>query len=236
MHAVILAGGKGARLRPYTMILPKPLMPIGEMPVLEVVLRQLRAAGFREVTIAVGYLAELLQAFFGDGERLRLKIKYSLEDKPLGTVGPLKIINDLPETFLVMNGDVLTNLDYRAIVNFHKRQESIVTIATYKREVQVGFGVLEVDEEGFLLGYTEKPTLNYTVSMGIYVVKYDALKYVPEGKHFDLPDLVQTLIERGERVVSYPFGGYWLDIGRPDDYAMAIEEFERRRQEFLPEE
>ncbi len=236
MHAVILAGGKGARLRPYTMILPKPLMPIGEMPVLEVVLRQLRVAGFREVTIAVGYLAELLQAFFGDGERLRLKIKYSLEDKPLGTVGPLKIINDLPETFLVMNGDVLTNLDYRAIVNFHKRQESIVTIATYKREVQVGFGVLEVDEEGFLLGYTEKPTLNYTVSMGIYVVKYDALKYVPEGKHFDLPDLVQTLIERGERVVSYPFGGYWLDIGRPDDYAMAIEEFERRRQEFLPEE
>ncbi|MFX0195643.1 MAG: sugar phosphate nucleotidyltransferase [Candidatus Hodarchaeota archaeon] len=236
MYAVILAGGKGARLRPYTMILPKPLMPIGEMPIMEVVLRQLRAAGFRKVTIAVGYLAELLQAVFGDGEKLRLKIQYSLEDKPLGTVGPLKIINDLPETFLVMNGDVLTNLDYRALVDFHKQQESIVTIATYKRKVQVGFGVLEVDEQGFLSRYIEKPTLNYTVSMGIYVVQRYALKYVPEGEHFDLPDLVRILIERDERVTSYPFNGYWLDIGRPDDYAMAIEEFEQRRQEFLSEE
>lgn len=235
MYAVILAGGKGARLRPYTMILPKPLMPIGEMPILEVVLRQLRAVGFREATIAVGYLAELLKAVFGDGEKLRLKIKYSLEDKPLGTVGPLRIITDLPETFLVMNGDVLTNLDYRALVDFHKKQGSIVTIATYKREVHVGFGVLEVDEEGFLSRYTEKPTLNYTVSMGIYVVKRDALKYVPEGKHFDLPDLVQTLIKRGERVASYPFNGYWLDIGRPDDYAMAVEEFDQKRKELLPE-
>ena len=235
MHAVILAGGKGTRLRPYTTVLPKPLMPIGEMPVLEVVLRQLCASGFRDVTMAVGHLAELIQAFFGDGKRQGLKIRYSIEDTPLGTVGPLKIINGLPETFLTMNGDVLTNLDYQALFNFHKHQKAMLTIATSKRKVRVDFGILEVDGEGFLSRYIEKPTLNYSVSMGIYVFQYDALKYVPDGEYFDFPDLVRTLIEGGERVASYPFKGYWLDIGRPDDYAVAVQEFDQKRKEFLPE-
>jgi NDP-sugar pyrophosphorylase family protein len=236
MHAVILAGGKGTRLRPYTTVLPKPLMPIGEMPILEVVLRQLQVAGFRDVTIAAGYLAELLQAFFKNGERLGMNIRYSLEAKPLGTVGPLKIIDNLPETFLTMNGDVLTNLNYQILVDYHKAKDAMLTIATHNRQVWVDFGVLEVDENKLLSQYIEKPTLNYKVSMGIYVFQGDALKYVPEGQHFDFPDLVQTLLEHGERVAAYPFDGFWLDIGRPDDYAVAVEEFERRRKEFLSQE
>ncbi len=235
MHAVILAGGKGTRLKPYSTILPKPLMPIGEMPILEVVMRQLRWAGFKDVTIAVGYLAELLQAFFGNGERLGLDIRYSMEDRPLGTVGPLKIINDLPQTFLMMNGDILTNLNYQDLVSFHKQQNALLTIATYERQVKVDFGVLEADENGFLSRYVEKPTLDYSVSMGIYVFNREALKYVPDGKYFDFPELVQTLIGHGERVASYPFDGYWLDIGRPDDYAKAANEFEEKQHEFLPE-
>jgi NDP-sugar pyrophosphorylase family protein len=235
VHAVILAGGKGTRLRPYTTILPKPLMPIGEMPILEVVLRQLRDAGFHDVTIAVGYLAQLLQAFFGSGQRLGLNIRYSIEDEPLGTVAPLKLIKNLPETFLVMNGDILTNLDYKSLVDFHKRQNASVTIATFERQVKVDFGVLKVDDSGFLYQYVEKPTLNYRVSMGIYVFNSLILRYVPDSKHFDLPDLVTALIQANERVASYPFEGYWMDIGRADDYAMAAGEFEQKRHIFLPQ-
>ncbi len=236
MHAVILAGGKGTRLRPYTTVLPKPLMPIGDLPILEVVLKQLRSAGFKDITMAVGYLAELLQAFFGDGERLNLRIRYSLEKSPLGTVGPLKLIKDLPETFLVMNGDVLTTLDYKRLMNFHKEHDAKVTIASYKRNVNVDFGVLETDGNGFLRNYIEKPTLDYLVSMGVYIFQADVLNLVPDGQYFDLPDLIKALLKRGEKVAAYPFDGYWLDIGRPDDYATAIEEFEQKRHEFLPGE
>ena len=235
MHAVILAGGKGTRLRPYTTVLPKPLMPIGDMPILEVVLRQLQSAGFKNITMAVGYLAEILQAFFGNGERLNLQIRYSLEERPLGTVGPLKLIKDLPETFLVMNGDILTTLDYKKLMNYHKTYDAKVTIASYKRNLKVDFGVLETDENGFLKNYIEKPTLDYLVSMGVYIFQADVLNIVPDGQYFDLPDLIKALLKKGEKVVAYPFDGYWLDIGRPDDYATAIEEFEQKRHEFLPE-
>lgn len=234
MHAVILAGGKGTRLRPYTTILPKPLMPIGEMPILEVVLRQLKAAGFNKVTLAVGFLAELLQAFFGNGEKLGVEIVYSFEDKPLGTVGPLKKIGDLPDCFLVMNGDILTDIDYRELFNFHMEKKAKLTIATYKRKVNVEYGVLNINSDNFLTKYVEKPTLDYTVSMGIYVFNRDVLQYVPKDGYFDLPQLVQKLLKQGEKVASFPFEGYWLDIGRNDDYAIAIEDFEKKRHELLP--
>lgn len=232
MHAVILAGGKGRRLTPYTTVLPKPLMPIGNMPILEVILRQLKTAGITQITIAVGYLAELLMAFFGNGERLGLEINYSLEERPLGTAGPLALIQGLNDTFIVMNGDVLTDLDYKDLIQYHKHQGGIATIATCKRTVKIDFGVIEVNENNFLTGYIEKPTFDYRVSMGIYVFEPEVLKYIPKNQYLDFPDLVQILLKNGKRVATYPFDGYWLDIGRHDDYKRAIEEFERNRKLF----
>ena len=238
MRAVILAGGKGQRLRPYTTVLPKPLMPIGDMPILEVVLRQLKAAGVTRVTMAVGYLAELMQAFFGDGRRLGLQIDYSFEDRPLGTVGPLTLIPSLRDEsdFLMMNGDVLTTIDYSKLLARHHESNADVTIATYRREVKIDFGVIETDADNLLTAYVEKPQFDYRVSMGIYCFKASVLQQLQHGQHLDFPDLVKSLLAAGRKVASYPFDGYWLDIGRPDDYATAIEEFESRRNEFLPPE
>jgi NDP-mannose synthase len=233
MRAVILAGGKGTRLQPYTTVLPKPLMPVGDMPILEVVLRQLKAAGINRVTMAVGYLAELLQAFFGNGARLGLPIDYSIEPKPLGTVGPLTLIPDLNGTLLMMNGDVLTTLDYADLISSHRHSGAVATIATHVRQVKIDFGVIKTDGSSRLIDYVEKPTLEYRVSMGVYVFEPEVLHYLKPGEYRDFPDLIKTLIAERQRVVSYPFSGYWLDMGRPDDYARAIEEFESRRSDFL---
>jgi NDP-sugar pyrophosphorylase family protein len=238
MRAVILAGGKGQRLRPYTTVLPKPLMPIGDMPILEVVLRQLAAAGVTRVTMAVGHLGELLQAFFHDGKRLGLEIDYSFEEVPLGTVGPLTLIPSLDgeREFLVMNGDILTTLDYRELIRQHRESANAVTIATYRRQVKIDFGVIEADPASNLLtGYVEKPSFDYRVSMGIYCFDSRVLRLLAPNAHCDFPDLIKSLLAAGERVGSYPFDGYWLDMGRPDDYATAIDEFESRRTEFLPQ-
>ncbi len=238
MRAVILAGGKGQRLRPYTTVLPKPLMPIGDMPILEVVLRQLKRAGITRITMAVGHLAELLQAFFGDGKRLGLSIDYSFEDRPLGTVGPLTLIPDLrgDGTFLMMNGDLLTTLDFDNLIRRHRETGAAATIATYRRNVKIDFGVIESDADHFLTGYVEKPSFDYRVSMGIYCFDARVLDLLEPNQYRDFPDLVKSLLARGERVASYPFEGYWLDIGRPDDYATAIDEFETHRSLFLPED
>ncbi len=236
MRAVILAGGKGTRLMPYTTVLPKPLMPIGDMPILEVVLRQLKAAGVTRVTMAVGHLAELLQAFFGNGKRFGIPIDYSIEEKALGTVGPLTLLDGLDATFIMMNGDILTTLDYRDLLRFHRESGAVCTIATYVRNVKIDFGVIEADDKNMLTGYVEKPNLDYRVSMGIYVFEPAALAYLEKGEYRDFPDLVKTLIADGKKVASYAFTGYWLDMGRADDYARAIEEFESRRKEFLPGE
>jgi len=236
VRAVILAGGKGTRLAPYTTVLPKPLMPIGDMPILEVVLRQLKNGGISRVTMAVGHLAELLQAFFQDGRRLGLPIDYSMEDTALGTVGPLTLIDGLDETFLVMNGDTLTTLDYRTLVEHHRASGAIATVAAYVRQVKIDFGVIEVDSAGMIDNYIEKPTFDYRVSMGIYVFEPGVMRYLQRDEYRDLPDLVRTLIGQGQKVATYPFDGYWLDMGRPDDYARAIEEFTSRRAEFLPGE
>jgi NDP-sugar pyrophosphorylase family protein len=237
MRAVILAGGKGQRLKPYTTVLPKPLMPIGDMPILEVVLRQLKRAGISRVTMAVGHLAELLQAFFGDGKRLGMDIDYSMEERPLGTVGPLTLIPGLADekTFLMMNGDLLTNLDYQELVGRHRRSGAAATIATYRRTVKIDFGVIETGVDDVLSGYVEKPSFDYHVSMGVYCFDSRVLRFLDHGEYRDFPDLIKALIAHGEKVAAYPFGGYWLDIGRPDDYATAIDEFESHRALFLPE-
>ncbi len=235
MQAVILAGGKGTRLSPYTTIFPKPLMPVGEMPILEVVLRQLRFHGFQRITLAVGHLAELIHAFFGNGKKLGVEVKYSFEESPLGTVGPLTLLEDLEETFLLMNGDVLTTLNYRALMDFHAEKKGIATIATKVRRVNIDFGIVKLNHSRELTEYVEKPNMEYPVSMGVYVFQSQALRYLKKGEYCDFPHLIQKLLLNGQRVVSYPFEGYWLDIGRPEDYQKAGEEFDLRRKDFLPE-
>jgi NDP-mannose synthase len=234
MKAIILAGGKGTRLAPYTKILPKPLMPIGDMPILEVLLRQIKCAGIDDVIITVGHLAGLLQAFFQDGSALGLNIDYSLEDKPLGTSGPLSLVKGLEDTFLVANGDVLTTLNLKELLKFHKEQNAIATIAAHCRKVDIDFGVIEVDGDNRIVGYKEKPSIGYMVSMGIYVFEPEVLDYIPNGMYLDLPDLVKKMIAAGEKVASYPYAGYWQDLGRPDDYERAARDFESMRTEFFP--
>ena len=234
MRAVILAGGKGTRLAPYTTILPKPLMPIGDMPILEIVIRQLAHHGFRDVTLAVGYLAELLMAYCRDGGKFGIKIDYSREEVPLGTAGPISLIPDLNETFLVMNGDLLATLDYSAMWKYHRERGAIATIASRRREVKIDLGVIE-SEDGWVKDYIEKPSYHYSVSTGIYIFEPGVLQYIERGRHLDLPELVLRLLKEGQKVNVYNFDGYWLDIGRHDDYETAIHEFLTHRRDFLPE-
>jgi NDP-sugar pyrophosphorylase family protein len=230
-RAVILAGGRGTRLAPYTTVLPKPLMPVGDRAILDVVVRQLQSAGVERVTIAVGHLAHLIQAVFGDGSRHGLRIDYEEEETPQGTAGPLATIEDLDDTFLMLNGDVLTTLDYRTLIDAHERSGSLLTIATHERSVNIDYGVLHVDDGSRVVGFDEKPTLAYTVSMGVYVLEPAVRAFVPASRPFDLPDLVQSLLDAGERVGAFPYDGYWLDIGRRDDYERAVAEFD----ELLPQ-
>ena len=236
MKAVILAGGKGTRLAPYTKVLPKPLMPIGDMPILEVILRQIKLAGINDVVLTVGHLSELLRAFFQDGARLGLDISYNYEYSPLGTAGPIAFVPNLNETFLVMNGDVLSTLPLRELIEFHRSQNAIATIATHHRRVNVDLGVIQWDGDARVTGYIEKPTYDYSVSMGIYVFEPKVLTYIPKGEYYDFPDLVKKLIGVGEKVVGYRFDGYWQDLGRPDDYENAAQDFDKMRSQFLPNE
>jgi NDP-sugar pyrophosphorylase family protein len=235
MRAVILAGGKGTRLAPYTKVFPKPLVPIGDMPILQVVICQLRQYGFTHITLTVGYLATLFQAFFGDGSRHGVKIYYVLEDKPLGTAGPLRFVPGLDETFLVMNGDLLTTLDYVDLLRYHKQMGTVATVAMHKRRVKIDLGVIRLDGRNRIEGYVEKPEYEYNVSMGIYVFEPGILEYIPLGQYFDFPSLVHRLLESDQAITGYPFDGYWLDIGRPDDYEQAVLDFEKMRSVFLLE-
>jgi NDP-sugar pyrophosphorylase family protein len=236
MKAVILAGGKGTRLAPYTQILPKPLMPIGDMPILEVILRQMKLAGISDVVLTVGHLSELLRAFFQDGSRLGLNIEYCYEDSPLGTAGPIAFVPSLDDTFLVTNGDVLSTLKLDALIEFHKTEKAIATIATHHRKVKIDLGVIQWDGDARISGYIEKPSYDYAVSMGIYVFEPEVLAYIPKGQYYDFPDLVKALINSGEKVVGYRFDGYWQDLGRPDDYKSATQDFDNMRSQFLPGE
>lgn len=235
MQAVILAGGKGTRLKPYTMVLPKPMMPIGDYTILEIVIRQLKHAGFSEIILAVGYLEHLMRAYFGDGERWGLKIRYSREDKPLGTAAPLKLIDGLGENFLVMNGDILCDIDYNALIRHHLEHMALCTISMYGKPVKIDLGVLEIDADGFLTDYIEKPVLNYRVSMGIYMFNREALAFIPDEKFFDFPMLIEALLAGKQPVKGFPFDGSWLDIGRHEDFEIAVDTFEQNRQKYLPD-
>lgn len=233
MQAVILAGGKGRRLAPYTTVFPKPLMPIGEMPILEIVIRQLKKHGFTKIVLAVGHLAGLIEAYFGDGSKWGVEIKYSREDEPLGTAGPLSLINDLDENFLVMNGDLLTNIDYSGLMRYHLENAALTTISMYTKDVPISLGVLELDDEGNIVDYIEKPTLKYKVSMGIYIFNKRILDYIEKGKYLDFPVLIKKLIKKGENICGYDFNGYWMDIGRHEDYSKVMEEFETMKSELI---
>lgn len=232
-RAIILAGGMGTRLRPYTVVIPKPLVPIGELPILEIIIRQLILADFDHITLAVNHQAEIIKAFFQGGERWGVRIDYSLEDKPLGTMGPLRLIKDLPEHFLVMNGDILTDLDYAEFYNNHVRGDRIFTVSSMCREHKIDYGVLDTDPAGLLCGFREKPRVAYQVSMGVYMVSARALERIPMGRPYGFDNLMLELIEAGLPASVQPFSGYWLDIGRPDDYAQAIEEFESNKFRFI---
>jgi NDP-sugar pyrophosphorylase family protein len=239
-RAVVLAGGKGSRLGPYTTVLPKPLLPVGESAILDVVVRQLHASGFTDLTMAVGYLSHLVQAVMGDGSRHGVSIDYHEESHPLGTVGPLATVERLDDTFLMMNGDVLTTLDYERLFDLHREAGNVLTVASHRRTVNIDYGVLHLAEGAGetrrIAGFEEKPELGYVVSMGVYVMEPRALDYIEPGGYMDLPDLVLRLIDAGEQVGSHVFDGFWLDIGRHDDYERAIQEYEQLKPLLLPRE
>ena len=234
MKAVVLAGGKGTRLAPYTKILPKPLVPIGDMPVLEILLRQMKSAGVENVFLTVGHLSELIRAFFQEGQRFGLQIEYSIESEPLGTAGPLSLIADrIDETFIVMNGDVLTTLDLRELVRAHHKSGAAATIASHGRSVKIDLGVLQFNGSDELTGYIEKPTYDFFVSMGIYVFEPRVLEYIPYNQYLDFPDLVLKMIACGEQVNGFRFDGYWQDLGRVEDYEQAVQDFDSIRPQLF---
>jgi NDP-sugar pyrophosphorylase family protein len=238
MRAVVLAGGLGMRLRPYTTVLPKPLLPVGDRPVLDIIVRQLKRAGCERLTVSTGYLAELIEAFFGDGAKYGVAIDYYRESEPLGTVGSLAMISDLDGDFLAMNGDILTDLDYSRLFAAHRENDAAITIATRVREVEIALGVPQFGDGGDptrITGFVEKPKLDYHASMGVFCLSRRAIRHIDPGEHIHLPELVLRLIERGETVRAWPSDDYWLDMGQHDDYEQAVAEFERVRHRLLPE-
>lgn len=225
MKAVILAGGKGTRLKPYTTVIPKPLVPVGERAVLDILLSRLIEQGVDEIFICLNHFAEIIRAFFGDGSKYGVRINYVLENEPLGTVGPIKLIDSLPNHFLVMNGDLLTDIDFKKLYDTHIKGNALLTVATYTRNSRVEFGVVDVNEEsGMITGFREKPQYSFSVSMGVYVMNNQVLSFVPNGVYFGFDDLMVKLLAENQSVRAYPYEGYWLDIGRPDDYEKANED------------
>lgn len=224
-RAVILAGGKGTRLKPYTISMPKPLVPLKDKPILELIISQLKKAGFTHITLTVNHMADIIKAYFGDGSKWGVKIDYTLEDKPLSTMGPLTLINDLPDNFLVMNGDVLTDLNYKTFFEWHVSQTSLFTISSHKRSEMIDFGVLHKNDKNELVRFEEKPTFNFLVSMGVYMLNKKVIEYIPEDTFFGFDHMMHKLIENDKLPNIYEYDGYWLDIGRPDDYEMATEKF-----------
>ncbi len=223
IKTVVLAGGRGTRLAPYTSILPKPLMPVGDRSILEVVVGQLEDAGIVDINFCVGYLAHLIEAVFDNRKNGHVNITYVREQDALGTAAPLRLVEDLVSTFLVMNGDVLTTLDYQDLVRYHREQGNLLTIATHSRRIKIDYGMLHLDVSSRVRGFEEKPEVVSPVSMGIYVMEPDVLHHIPEGEYYDFPDLVKALLEANEQVGAYIYDGLWFDIGRQEDYELANE-------------
>lgn len=221
MRAIILAGGKGTRLMPYTTTLPKPLVPVGDKPILEYLIVKLKRNGFNHITITVNHFAELIEAFFGNGDKWGVKIDYSLESKPLSTIGPLTLIDDLPESFLVMNGDVLTDINLKLFFTEHLSSKAEVSVAAYRRKVKIDFGVLELDKDGNLIGFKEKPEYDFFVSMGVYIINRNVIANLEKDVKYGFDNLMIDGIKSGMKIKVFAQDGFWLDIGRPDDYEKA---------------
>jgi NDP-sugar pyrophosphorylase family protein len=236
IRTVLMAGGKGSRLRPFTSVFPKPLMPIGDVPIMDIVIRQLRHFGCKDITIATGYLAELVFAYLGDGSQYGLNLKFVREKEPLGTIGALSLVPiEDSESYLVLNGDVLTTMDFGDLVRQHRESGAVATVATYRRPSSIDKGVLTIEPSGRILAIVEKPTHFNSVAMGIYVFERDVVKFIRPGMRLDAPQLIESLIRDGSLVQSYMFDGYWLDIGLPRDYEQALSEFETNRKALLHE-
>lgn len=233
MRAVVLAGGQGMRMLPYTKVLPKPLLPLDDVPILHVILQQLRNYGFSRVTLAVCYKAQLIQSYFGDGSALGLDIDYSFAADPLGTAGPLRCIDSLEHPFLVMNADVLTTVDFRDVLIAHQRSGAAATVVLYRQSIDVPYGVVDMDADHGVRRYVEKPGLKLWISGGIYVLDPVVLGHIPQAGSMDMPVLLQKMLESGDAVNAYPFDGDWIDIGTPNQYERANDAFKVHRDRYL---
>jgi NDP-sugar pyrophosphorylase family protein len=235
MRAVILAGGRGTRLAPYTTVIPKPLLPVGDKPILEIVCRQLAQAGFTRITLSLGYMSDYFKIFLAQRQSLRriIDIDYVEEEHPTGTAGSLACVPGLDDTFLVMNGDILTTLDYRDLVRRHSEQQAILTIACHQKQMRIDLGILKLGENSEVVDYIEKPAMTYPVSMGIYVYDAAVLELIQPGEYLDFPDLVLKLVAAGKKVIAYPNDACWLDLGRPEDLQEASRIFQGREAEFI---
>lgn len=234
MRAAILAGGLGTRLAPYTTVLPKPLVPVGERPILELIIRQLAAAGFTRVDLCVAHLGELIRAYLEQSSAVPegMEIAYHWEDEPSGTAGAIRELERCGGPLLVMNGDILTTLDYRELIGFHEQQGAALTIAAHRKDVRIDLGVIE-GEGAPVTDYIEKPTLSYEVSMGIYVYGPEAIERIPPGR-FDFPDLVLALLAAGAPVRKFAFDGPWYDIGTPSEHTLATDAYDADPERFEP--
>lgn len=233
MRVILLAGGKGTRLYPYTVAIPKPLVPVGDLPIMEIIVSQLKRAGVSEITISIGHMGDIVRAFIGDGAKFGVKVSYVQESQPLGTVGPLKQLKDLPERFILMNGDSLTDLDYAQFFAAHADSGAEVLIASHRKKVPIDLGVLKC-RDNLLIDYLEKPIEQFDVSMGIYAMNRRVLEYIPENAYFDFPSLIRKLLDAKKTVQAWPHPGHWLDLGSPMDYEQAHELFKNHREDFLP--
>jgi NDP-sugar pyrophosphorylase family protein len=238
MRAVILAGGRGTRLAPYTTVIPKPLLPVGDRPILEIICRQLARAGFSRITLSLGYMSDYFKTFLAQNRSLRriIAIDFVEEEVPTGTAGSLASIPDLAGTFLVMNGDILTTLDYRALVEFHQSRQAAVTIACHHKAVKIDLGILQVNDQAEVTGYIEKPTMSYPVSMGVYVYDASVLEHIRPGEYLDFPTLVLHLVSSGRKVLAFANDATWLDLGRHEDLMEAARIMQVREDEFIPRE
>ncbi len=235
MKAVILAGGKGRRLKPYTLVLPKPLVPIGDIPILEIIIRQLAFYGFKDIYLACGYFYELIKAYFNDGTKWGVNLYYSVEEKPLGTVGPLKLLkNELDEPFLVINGDILTDMNFLEIFQHHIINGKLMTIGVTEHKTKMEYGVVHLYENS-VIDYEEKPEIKHYVSMGVYIFAPYVLKYIEEGKKMDIPDLIHRFLDEDISINTYIYNGLWFDIGNKEDFEKAMESFNKHRKLFIKE-
>lgn len=235
LSTIILAGGKGVRLQPFTVNFPKPLVPLGDIPIIEVLIRRLIDYGLTDITLALGHLAGLIKSYFLNHDELSklITLHFAEEEKPMGTAGALALVNGITSTFLAMNGDLLTDLNFDELVSFHREQNATLTIAVHRRRVKLDFGVIKIGDEHRVVDYDEKPEYQHDVSMGIYVYQPSVLKYIQVGKYLDFPELVLNLLDAGEKVCAWLYEGLWLDIGRPGDYAKAQELYSRTRPALL---